>query len=127
MPTSASVPGQSPKPAGGQPPFGVSSATSPTPNKGLEAAGLQKLGLVVKQLEEMVPMFGAASEPGKAVLKALSDLVKLVPSGAVTPASERNNIEQMASRNTQQNQQMQALKQQQGGGQPQAQQPPRAA
>lgn len=106
-------------------PFGSSPATGPTPNKGFEAAGLQRLGAVVKQLEELIPMFGAASDPGKACLDALNKLVKLVPAGSVTPASQKNNIEQMAMRNVRDNQQMQALQQQrmqaaqgaQGGGQ----------
>ena len=68
-------------------------------------------------------MAGAASEIGKACLDALNKLVKLVPSGSVSPATSKNNIEQMSMRNAQQNQQMQALKAQQmqgaqGGGQP---------
>ena len=110
-----------PAPSGGQqqPPFGSSPATGPTPNKGYEAAGMQRLGLVVKTLEELVPMFGAASEPGKAVLEALNKLVKLVPSGSVSPAAEKNQLQQMQMRNTQQNAQMQALKQQPQGGAPQ--------
>ena len=50
------------------------------------------------------------------------------PPGSVTPASAKNNIEQMAMKNAQQNQQMQALKAQQAGqgaqgGQGGAQQP----
>jgi len=118
-PTPAAVPGGQPPTA--QPPFGTANATGPTPNKGYEAAGLQRLGSVVKSLEEMVPMFGAASEHGKEVLKALNILVKLVPAGSTTPASERSNIENMAMKNTQANAQMQALKQRQaqgGGAQP---------
>jgi len=72
-------------------------------------------------------MFGAASEPGKACLEALNKLVKMVPSGSVTPASERNNLEQQLQRNSQANQQMMALKQQQAqGGQPGAGGPPGA-
>lgn len=105
-------------PATDQPPFGSSSATAPSPNKGYEAAALQRLGLVVKQLEELIPLAGAATDVGKAALDALNKLVKLVPSGSVSPASEKNNIEQMAMRNAQGNQQMQALKQQRMGGQP---------
>ena len=52
--------------------------------------------------------------------------VKMVPPGSVTPASAKNNIEQMAMKNAQQNQQMQALQAQRaGGGQPgQPQMPP---
>ena len=75
-------------------------------------------------------MAGATSEIGKACLDALNKLVKYVPAGSVSPAAQKNNIEQMAMKNTQQNQQMQALKQQrmqgeggQGGG---AQPPPGA-
>ena len=119
QPVPAAVPGGQPPTQ--QPPFGTANATGPTPNKGFEAAGLQRLGSVVKSLEEMVPMFGAASEHGKEVLKALNILVKLVPAGSTTPASERSNIENMAMKNTQANAQMQALKQRQaqgGGAQP---------
>lgn len=111
------------------PPFGQSGATGPTVNRGYEAAAAQKLGLVVKQLEELIPLAGAASDVGRACLEALNKLVKLVPAGSVTPAAGKNNIEQMAMRNTQQNQQMQAIRQQAQGGQPGAgaQQPPQAA
>ena len=120
---------QAPAPVPGgqtQPPFGATQATGPTPNRGYEAAGLQKLGSVVKQLEELIPMVGASSEHGREVLKALNILVKLVPAGSVTPAGERNNIQQMAMKNAQQNQQMQALQAQRSGAQqPQAQ--PKAA
>ena len=64
-------------------------------------------------------MAGAASDIGKACLEALNKLVKFVPAGSVSPAAEKNNIEQMAMKNAQQNQQMQALKAQSaGGGQP---------
>lgn len=104
------------------PPFGASPVTGPTQNKGYEAAAAQRLGLVVKQLEELIPLAGAASDIGKACLDALNKLVKYVPSGSVTPASAKNNVEQMAMRNAQNNQQMQAIRQQsQGQQQPGAQ------
>jgi hypothetical protein len=103
-----------------QPPFGQTPATGATPNKGYEAAGLQKLGVVVKQLEGLVAELGATSEPGQAVLKALSSLVKFVPQGSVTPAAQKNSIEAQMRAHAQGNQQMQALKQRmmqaQGGG-----------
>jgi len=107
-----------------QSPSGVSPATGPTPNKGYEAAAAQRLGLVIKQLEELIPMAGATTDIGKACLDALNKLVKFVPAGSVSPAAAKNNIEQMAMKNAQQNQQMQALKQQQGGQQQPAQQMP---
>ena len=111
-----------------QQPSGVSPATGPTPNKGYEAAAAQRLGLVIKQLEELVSLAGATSEVGQAALKMLNIGVKLVPPGSVTPASAKNNIEQMAMKNAQQNQQMQALKAQQAGGaQQQPAQMPKAA
>lgn len=96
--------------------MGSSPATGPTPNKGFEAAGLQRLGLIIKQLEQLVPMFGSASEPGKAVLDALRSLSKHVPSGSVTPGAERSNIDRMAMQNAQNNSAMQRMKQQQQGG-----------
>jgi hypothetical protein len=108
--------------------MGSSPATGPTPNKGYEAAGLQRLGLVIKQLEALVPMLGSGSEPGAAVLKALNSLAKFVPSGSVTPGAERTNIDRMAMQNAQNNRAMQQMRQ--GGGQPGGapqMQPPKAA
>lgn len=107
----------SPAAGGQQPPFGTSPATGPTPNKGFEAAGLQQLGLVIRQLEKMIPMLGVASEPGKDVMKALNMLAKHVPPGAVTPAAEKNSIEKMSMQNTQQGQQMQQMRKAAMGGQ----------
>ena len=111
-----------------QPPFGSTPATGATPNKGLEAAGMQKLGQVVKQLEPLVAELGASSEAGQAVLKALNSLVKFVPAGSNTPAAQKNSIEAQQRGMAQNNQQMQALQamrakmggqgQGQGGAQP---------
>lgn len=123
------MPGQ-----GKQPPFGVSPASSPTANRGHEAAALQRLGSIVNSLAELIPLAGATSDIGKVILDVLPKLNKLVPPGSVSPASAKANIDQMAMKNTQQNQQMQALKQQQagaggapGGGQAPPAQMPRAA
>lgn len=84
---------------------------------------MQKLGVVVKQLESILPELGASSEAGQAVLKALNSLVKFVPAGSVTPAAQKNSIEAQQRNMMQNNQQMQALKQrmQGAGGQPQPQ------
>lgn len=101
-----------------QAPFGQSPATGPTPNKGFEAAAAQRLGLIIKQLEEIIGTAGATSEIGQAALKMLNIGVKLVPAGSVTPASAKNNIDQMAMKNTQNAQQMAQLKAQSQGGQP---------
>jgi hypothetical protein len=89
---------------------------------------LQKLGVLVKQMESMLPELGASSEPGQAVLKALNALVKFVPAGSVTPAAQKNSIEAQQRNMQQNNQQMQALKQRmQGGGQPGGAPPPQAS
>jgi len=123
------MPTPAPAASGGQPaqpPFGSTPATGSTPNKGYEAAGLQKLGVVVKQLESLLPEVGAGSDIGKAVLESLNKLVKFVPSGSVTPAAQKNSIEAQQRQMAQNNQQMQAVQQMrqkmaqgaQGGGQP---------
>ena len=86
---------------------------------------MQKLGVVVKQLESILPELGASSEAGQAVLKALNSLVKFVPAGSVTPAAQKNSIEaqqRAMAQNNQQAQAVQAMRQKQGqpqGGQPQ--------
>ena len=100
-----------------QPPMGVSSATGPTPNKGYEAAALQRVGLVIKQLTDLLPLAGATSEIGKDVLKAISTLAKHVPSGSTNPAAERNEIDRLATQNAQQSQMNKQLRQPAAGGQ----------
>jgi hypothetical protein len=63
---------------------------------------MQRLGLVIKQLQELLPLAGVGSDIGKDVLKMLNIAVKHVPSGSSSPAAEKNNIENMAMRNAQQ-------------------------
>lgn len=88
-----------------------------TPNKGFEAAGLQKLGVIVKQMEALLPMLGSTSEAGKAVLEALSKLAKHIPTGSVTPAAERNTIQDMFMKAQQNGQMQKQLDQQRAQGQ----------
>ena len=104
-----------------QPPFGQPGASQGSPNRGFEAAGLQRLGLAVRMLEQLVPLLGSSSEPGKVVMETITKLAKFVPAGSVTPAAQKSQIEQMQQRQMQANQQMQMLaqqRQQQGGGAP---------
>jgi hypothetical protein len=121
------MPDGTPTPAQGQaqpatPPFGTTSAVSPTANRGHEAAGLQALGIAVQQLQKIVPLVQPGSDVGQAVLDAIKKLAKFVPAGSVTPASQRNQLEQMAMRQGQENQQLAALKQMQNPQQGQGQQ-----
>ncbi len=127
--TPGQVPGQPQQP---QAPFGSTPAVAPTANRGHEAAGLQKLGAALQNLTDALPLLGASSEPGQALLDMIKKLAKFVPPGTMTPAANRNQLEATAAKQGQNNQQMQALKAMQmqggGGGQPGAQQkPPMAA
>ena len=115
------------------PPMGVSSASGPTPNKGYEAAAMQRVGVVLNQLSELLPMAGATSDVGKAVLSAIQALSKVVPPGSVSPQAQKNTIDQLQQKNMQQ---QQMAKQMMGAGgppgagggaPPQGAQPPMAA
>jgi hypothetical protein len=122
------VPTPVPGAPGGQPPpqqapFGSTPATGSTPNKGYEAAGLQQLGVLVKQMEKMLPELGASSDAGKVVLECLNKLVKFVPAGSVTPAAQKNSIEAQQRMMAQNNQQMQAVQQMRQKMAPQGGQP----
>ena len=111
-----------PDAAGQEAPMGVSSATGPTPNAGAEAGGMQILGVAMKQLTNALPMLGASSEAGQMVLDFLKKLGKLMPDGSVTPAAEKNVMEQQMLKAAQQAQMIQQIRAQQaqqaqGGGQ----------
>ena len=88
---------------------------------------MQRLGLVIKQLTDLLGLAGAGSEIGKDILKMLNIATKHVPSGAVSPAAEKNNIERMAMQNAQQSQMAGQMRQQQAGGAQGAPQQPKAA
>ena len=111
--------------------MGNAAASQPTPNRGFEAAGLQRLGLLLQQAGEIAPMLGVGSEAYNMLQDFIKKTSKLVPPGSVTPAAQKQMIERMQQGQTQNNQQMQALQQQRmaqgGGGQQQPQQQPKAA
>lgn len=86
-------PGGSPAAAPDAPPVGASPATGPVPNKGMEAAGMAKLGLIVRLMESAIADLGATSEPGKAVLKSLTDLSKHLAAGGISPQVEQSSME----------------------------------
>lgn len=105
--------------------MGASSATGPTPNKGYEAAAMQRVGVVLTQLAESLPLAGPTTDLGKAISKAIDALAKVVPAGSVSPMAQRNTIDKMQQQNMQQQQTMQQLKP--GGGGSGQQQMPAAA
>ena len=88
---------------------------------------MQKLGSAVKQLTDLLPMVGATSEMGTAIMKAIQSLAKFVPPGTVTPAAEANNIQNMGMKNAQNMQMLQQMKPGAGGGQAPPPMPQQAA
>lgn len=103
--------------------MGASPVTGPTPNRGFEAAGLQKLGMALQALTDALPLVGATSEIGQAIMPMLTKLGKLLPPGSTSPAGQQNELRTAMMKN-QQNQQMQQQLRQGGAAQ---QQPPAAA
>lgn len=84
--------------------------------------------MVVKQLEQIVPMVGAGSPIGEAVLKALQSLAKHVPPGAVPPGVEQSTMQQAMQRQRQNATLMAAMQAARAqGNQGNQQQPPQAA
>lgn len=89
---------------------------------------MQKLAMALKILTDALPLIGATSEVGHQVMDTIKKLSKHIQPGAMNPAAERNNIEQMAMRNQQNSQMQQQMRAQQGGGgAPQPAQMPKAA
>ena len=101
VPSSLPTVGQSGMP--GQPPAGPQALTQPTPNRGSEAAGLAFVGGAVEALKRALSMLDVASEPGQAVMKALSSLSKHVPPGSTAPGIENNAFAQLMNERKQNN------------------------
>ena len=107
--------------APGQTPFGNSQASQATPNAGYEAVAKQRIGVIANQIQDLLKLVGATGEMGQKLVKVLNDLVKMVPAGTTSPASEKNMLDQAQMRNTQNMATAQQLKQrmQPPGGAPQ--------
>ena len=92
---------------------------------------MAKLGLIVRLLEQIVPLLGAGTEAGKDVLKSLTTLSKHVPPGAVSPGVENSAMQQTALQMKQQTPQIAALRamlaQKAAGGAPPSTSPAAAA
>lgn len=122
-------PSASPAGAGtqpGQPPFGSSPVTQPTPNRGHEAAGMSRLSVIVKLMEETIPLLGVGSDAGKALVKALNDLAKQVPAGSVSPGIQQSTMERLLQQQKQAGPQIAAMRAATAGQQPGAGAPPAA-
>lgn len=88
----------------------------PTPNRGQHSAGLALVRNAVNILSQALPKLGAETEPGQAVLKALTSLGKHVPPGATTPGAEHTGMQQFMMGQRQQNPLLAALGAMGGGG-----------
>ena len=72
---------------------------------------MQRVGVIVKQMTEILPLVGATSELGQALMKAMTSLAKHVPPGSTDNVAERNAIQKMAIQNQQNGQMMQQMRQ----------------
>ena len=89
-------------------------------------AGKQKLAMALKALEGALPLFGASSDAGQAILKSMQILGKIAQPGDVSPAGEMNQLQKMLLTAAQSGQQQKAIQQgagarAPGGGSPMAQ------
>ena len=99
--------------------MGSTSATTPTANRGGEAAAIQVLGNVAQLLTHALTQAGATSELGGKILDLLKTISKLAPPGSSSPAGNKNVMDQAQMRHAQQNQmaqQMRAQMMRQAGG-----------
>lgn len=103
--------------APGQPPFGSSPVSQPVPNRGHEAAGLSRLSVIIRLMEETIPLLGVGSEPGKDLVKALSNLAKHVPPGAVSSGIQQSTMERLMQQQKQMAPQIAAMRAMQPGQQ----------
>lgn len=71
---------------------------------------MARLSMVVRQLEQLVPLLGVGTEPGRDVVKALNSLAKHVPPGAVSPGVEQSAMQKMLLQQRQNGPQIAALR-----------------
>lgn len=112
-----------------KPGFGSSSASQATPNDGYDAAGAQMVAVLISMMQQVLLKVTPTSELGKVVLEAMNKLVKAVPAGTASPASQNAMLDQAKMQNTQNMAIQQQLRQRAmaggaGGGQPPAGGPP---
>lgn len=86
---------------GTPPPQGASPVQTPSPNVGLEVAGLAELSQVVRLLSNLVPKLGVSSEAGKAAAEAMLKLAKHVPTGSVAPGPQMAAAQNIVARQRQ--------------------------
>lgn len=129
MSPTAATPAAPPQAAGAaapKPPFGSTPAVTPGQNQGLEMAAVQQIGVINRQLTEILAKVGTSSELGMTVLDVLKKLSKHVQPGSVTPQGEANQLQKAQLQNAQNSQVLQMMRQKtnqppgggEGGAQP---------
>ncbi len=75
-------------------------------------AGLKMMGMGLMALEQAVPLLGAATEEGQAVLSTIQKIAKMVPPGTVTPADMMTVMQKLMTQQQQFGQQMNQMRKQ---------------
>lgn len=73
--------------------MGGTTATSPTPNAGLQAAAMQRLQIAIGIVAEVVQMSGVGSDLGQIGLDFIKKAGKHIPPGSVSPQAELNELQ----------------------------------
>jgi hypothetical protein len=101
----------------GQPPFGSSPVTMPTPNRGAEASGMALVKGAYDMLAKALPGLGFGTKPSEAVRKAMDLLAKLPElASSVTPGAQNAGMEQFLMERRQISPLLAQLAAAQGGG-----------
>ncbi len=109
------------RPQSGQPPFGSSPTTNPQASQGNEAAAVARVDVIIKLLSQTLPLAGAASELGSAIMDCIKKLSKYAPTGQVSPGIQQSQIQSLLAKQQQAGPQIAAMR---GGGDGESPPPP---
>jgi hypothetical protein len=77
---------------------------------------MARLALIVRLMQETLPLIGVGSEPGQALLKALTSLSKHAPPGSVPAGVQQNTLQSLLMKQQQMAPQIAAMRAAQAGG-----------
>lgn len=127
-PTAGAPPQGGAPPPPGQPPqgqaTGATPASTPTPNRGIEAAALAKIAVLTTGLQMLLPMFPVGSDISRDVREAVNKLAKHVPPGAVSQGVQMTEAQRALMQTKQQAPQIAAQRAAQTGQPPAGGAPP---
>lgn len=90
----------------------------PTPNRGLQAAGLAYVTQAVRILSMALPILGAETDQGGAVMSAIKSLTKHIPPGSGSAGVENSALRNLMMQQKANAPMQQVLRNQGGGGAP---------